>query len=233
MNDWMCPDLKWDDNYVPDRGKVLDEGRDREAREIPSLSRRRRRRHPVPHAARRASQGRVFHARLGPHAVRRVHRGLGRIPDRARPPDAQVPHGEAAGAEGHHRAGPEDRHRAWWPTAAPTARCARRATSSPRTASRPTTCACARSRSARTWRSSSRRTSWCSSSSRTATRRCARCSRSRRACREAEAALAAALQRPADFLRVHRQGRARRGRTQDPQARSGAGAGREDLGGAA
>ncbi len=24
MNDWMCPDLEWDDNYVPDRGKVLD-----------------------------------------------------------------------------------------------------------------------------------------------------------------------------------------------------------------
>ena len=24
MNDWMCPDLKWDDAYVPDRGKVLD-----------------------------------------------------------------------------------------------------------------------------------------------------------------------------------------------------------------
>ena len=23
MNDWMCPDLKWDDNHVPDRGKVL------------------------------------------------------------------------------------------------------------------------------------------------------------------------------------------------------------------
>src|SRR6185503_1179816 len=23
MNDWMCPDLKWDDNYVPDRGKVM------------------------------------------------------------------------------------------------------------------------------------------------------------------------------------------------------------------
>src|SRR5689334_12767036 len=22
MNDWMCPDLKWDDDYVPDRGKV-------------------------------------------------------------------------------------------------------------------------------------------------------------------------------------------------------------------
>jgi len=23
MNDWMCPDLKWDDNYRPDRGKIL------------------------------------------------------------------------------------------------------------------------------------------------------------------------------------------------------------------
>ena len=23
MNDWMCPDLKWDDAYVPDRGKML------------------------------------------------------------------------------------------------------------------------------------------------------------------------------------------------------------------
>ena len=24
MNDWMCRDLKWDDNYRPDRGKILD-----------------------------------------------------------------------------------------------------------------------------------------------------------------------------------------------------------------
>jgi 2-oxoglutarate ferredoxin oxidoreductase subunit alpha len=23
MNDWMCPDLKWDDSYRPDRGKIL------------------------------------------------------------------------------------------------------------------------------------------------------------------------------------------------------------------
>lgn len=23
MNDWMCPELKWDENYVPDKGKVL------------------------------------------------------------------------------------------------------------------------------------------------------------------------------------------------------------------
>jgi 2-oxoglutarate/2-oxoacid ferredoxin oxidoreductase subunit alpha len=25
MNDWMCPEFKWDDAHVPDRGKVLDE----------------------------------------------------------------------------------------------------------------------------------------------------------------------------------------------------------------
>ena len=25
MNDWMCPEFKWDDSYLPDRGKVLDE----------------------------------------------------------------------------------------------------------------------------------------------------------------------------------------------------------------
>jgi 2-oxoglutarate/2-oxoacid ferredoxin oxidoreductase subunit alpha len=24
MNDWMCPELKWDSSYVPDRGKLLD-----------------------------------------------------------------------------------------------------------------------------------------------------------------------------------------------------------------
>ena len=40
---------------------------------------------------------------------------------------------------------------------------------------------------------------------------------------EGEAALAAALQRPADFLRVHRQGRARGSRAEDPQARSHSG----------
>ena len=25
MNDWMCPEFKWDDSYVPDRGKVLND----------------------------------------------------------------------------------------------------------------------------------------------------------------------------------------------------------------
>ena len=34
MNDWMCPDLKWDDAYQPDRGKVLS-AEDLEEVEIP------------------------------------------------------------------------------------------------------------------------------------------------------------------------------------------------------
>ena len=72
MNDWMCPDLEWDDSYRPDRGKVLSAEQIEATDEVPPLSRHRRRRHPVPHAARRASEGRVFHARLGPQPVRRA-----------------------------------------------------------------------------------------------------------------------------------------------------------------
>jgi len=44
MNDWMCREFKWDDAYRPDRGKMLDKGRDREAREILSLRGQGRRR---------------------------------------------------------------------------------------------------------------------------------------------------------------------------------------------
>ena len=38
MNDWMCPDLKWDDAYKPDRGKILSHGRARGSGKILSLS---------------------------------------------------------------------------------------------------------------------------------------------------------------------------------------------------
>ena len=64
MNDWMCRDLKWDDSYRPDRGKMLSRRGDREAREVLPLSRQGRRRHPVSHAARRAPEG----ARTSPAA---------------------------------------------------------------------------------------------------------------------------------------------------------------------
>ena len=52
MNDWMCRDLKWDDSYRPDRGKMLSKEEILEAGEVPSLRRQGRRRHHLPHAAR-------------------------------------------------------------------------------------------------------------------------------------------------------------------------------------
>ena len=113
----------------PDRGKVLTQGADREARQVPSLPRQGRRRDSVSHAARRASEGRVLHARLGPHAVRRLHRGFDRVPDRARSAEAQVRHGEDAGAEGRVRQARARTTSASCRSAAATARCAKRSTS--------------------------------------------------------------------------------------------------------
>ena len=53
MNDWMCRDLKWDDSYRPDRGKVVGPVGGREAREILSLPRQGWRRDCGPLIARR------------------------------------------------------------------------------------------------------------------------------------------------------------------------------------
>ena len=50
MNDWMVPKLTWDDAYRPDRGKVLSAEELDEAKTLLPLPRRRRRRHPAPHA---------------------------------------------------------------------------------------------------------------------------------------------------------------------------------------
>ena len=58
--------------------------------EILSLSGSRRRCDSVPHAAGDQSQGRVFHARLRPQSIWRLHRGFRRIPGRARSAEAQV-----------------------------------------------------------------------------------------------------------------------------------------------
>ena len=90
MNDWMCPDLQWDDAYRPDRGKILSPeelaglekfyryvDRDDDAityRTLPGIER----------------QGRLLHARLGPQSIRRLHRGFRRIPGRARSAEAKV-----------------------------------------------------------------------------------------------------------------------------------------------
>ena len=96
MNDWMCPALKWDDNYRPDRGKVLTKEQieqldkfhrylDKDGDAIPYRTL------PGVHP-----KGAYFTRGSGPHAVRRLHRGLDRVPDRARPPEAQVRHGESS-----------------------------------------------------------------------------------------------------------------------------------------
>ena len=81
MNDWMCPELKWDDSYRPDRGKVLSKEEIEGAAEIPSLSRQGRRRHSVSHAARGVAEGR----RISPAArVTTSTAGIPRIPPNTR-----------------------------------------------------------------------------------------------------------------------------------------------------
>ena len=75
-----------------------EQGGDRGAAEVPPLPRQGRRRHPVPDAARRDAERRVLHARLGPQPVRRLHRGLDRVPGGARPAAAQVQACAHAGA---------------------------------------------------------------------------------------------------------------------------------------
>ena len=83
MNDWMCRRLKWDDDYRPDRGKVLSAEELAAHRAVLALPRCRRRRHRRAHAPRRAPEGRVLHARLGARQARRVHRRLRRVPARS------------------------------------------------------------------------------------------------------------------------------------------------------
>ena len=113
MNDWMCRDLKWDDAYRPDRGKLLS------AEELASLDKfyryvdRDDDAIPYRTLARREPEGCVLHPRLRPQPVRRLYRGLGRIPIRARPSEAQIRDRRALRAEtGDHRHGrQQDRHR--------------------------------------------------------------------------------------------------------------------------
>jgi Pyruvate/2-oxoacid:ferredoxin oxidoreductase gamma subunit len=111
MNDWMCPELKWDDAYRPDRGKVLTKAEIEALPQVPSLPGQGRRRHSGAHAARRFAEGRVLHARLGSQPVRRLHRGLRGIPGRHGTPAAQVQAGQDARATAGHRSHGHQRHR--------------------------------------------------------------------------------------------------------------------------
>ena len=79
MNDWMCPRFTWDDNYRPDRGKVLGPA---ELERVEKFSRYldvdgdgiAAQDDPGCLTARR-----LFHARLGAHEVRHLHRRRGRV----------------------------------------------------------------------------------------------------------------------------------------------------------
>ena len=82
MNDWMCPDLKWDDAYRPDRGKILSAGRvggldkfyryvDRDDDAITYRT--------LPG---RQPERRLFHAWFRAQSIWRLYRGFRRIPGR-------------------------------------------------------------------------------------------------------------------------------------------------------
>jgi 2-oxoglutarate/2-oxoacid ferredoxin oxidoreductase subunit alpha len=176
MNDWMCPALEWDDSYRPDRGKVLTK------EQIEALPK--------------------FHRYLDVDDDAITYRTLPGVPRRARtsraapgttstaatprtpPSTSSCSTGWSASSiapgrwcPGRRSRGPATARSGWSRSAAATARCARRWTSSRSAASPSTTCGSARSRSAARWKPSWRPTRRSSSSSRTATRSCARCSR--------------------------------------------------------
>ena len=159
-----------------------EQGGDRGAAEVPALPRQGRRRHPVPDAAGRDAEGRLLHARLGPQPVRRLHRGLDRVPGRARPAAAQVQACAHADAGPGHRGDRHERHRPGGDRQQPRRR--ERSARHPGEARHPDRLHAHQGlpvharKSRRSW-PRTRRSSW---SSRTATRSCARCSRSRRTC---------------------------------------------------
>ncbi len=161
MNDWMCRDLKWDDAYVPDRGKVLDEEQLDEAREVLALRRPRRRRHPLPHppgrAAPRARTSRAAPATTSTAPTPRTRpstrwcsTGCARSGSRPRRLVPQRGDRVAGGQRARHRHARQLRRRRPRGASTRLGRAGR---------ARSTTCACAASRSARRSSTSSPRTS--------------------------------------------------------------------------
>ena len=174
MNDWMCRDLKWDDSYRPDRGKVLGQrGDPRSWRSSTATSTRMATASPTapcpgvhPKAAyfTRGSGHTQYGAYTEDSAEYQVV--LDRLLKKWDTAKKLVPRAvidATAGSECRHRVARQLRRR--------DSRGDGRAQGARASAS--TTCACAPSPSARTWSNSSPRTSCCSSSSRTATRSCA------------------------------------------------------------
>ena len=182
MNDWVTDAVRLERCA---RARPRQGAERRDAREVQGdqgqglgpLPGRRRRRHPLPHAAGHASdQGRLLHARHLARRERPLHRGRRHPRARARSHPPQVRHRRQFGSEarGHDpRQERQDRPHLFRRHDACRARGARPA----RARGREGQCAAHQglSRSARGRRLLRASTSACSSSSRTATRRCARC----------------------------------------------------------
>jgi hypothetical protein len=158
MNDWMVPKLTWDDAYQPDRGKVLSR---RGARKLPKFYRYSTRTATASRRARcpaRTPRARTSRAARATTSSAYTE-DAGRVPGGDRPPRT------ARSARPQGRAGADHRRR-WrartWassPSAAATRACMRGARPArAERASTSTTCACAASRSATRWSSSSRTT---------------------------------------------------------------------------
>ena len=176
MNSHLSAPFQWDDARTYDRGKVLSFERAGTGAELRPLRRRRRRRNSLSDASRRPSDARrLFHPRHQPRPLRALHRGRpalyrqhgaagAQVRDRARPAAAAGP--QAGGEADPDRRSPLriDRRAAW----------TRPSRCWSATASMSTPCASAPFRSRmRSWNSSTTMTK-SSSSSRIATRRCAR-----------------------------------------------------------
>ena len=91
MNHRLCEPLHWDDARRYDRGKVMTRRRARGRPRLRPLSRCRRRRHSVPHAARHAPDPRrLLHSRHHPRRLCALLGSRARLSVQRRAPDAQV-----------------------------------------------------------------------------------------------------------------------------------------------
>ena len=99
MNDRLCRPLEWDDSRNYDRGKVMTAEDARGRQGLRPLSRRRRRRHSLPHLSRHASdQGRLLHPRHLARPLRALHRGRRGLRRQHAAAAAQVRDRQGAGA---------------------------------------------------------------------------------------------------------------------------------------
>ncbi len=80
MNDWVVPRLKWDDNYRPDRGRVLTLEQLEKMPKFQRYSDEDENHVTSRTLPGRSLQGSVLHPWLGPQQVRGLHRNAGRVP---------------------------------------------------------------------------------------------------------------------------------------------------------